>query len=80
MFFKCVFSSFSEQQYFCTKNIKSLIDSHNQKILQDEKTEAPVKACNCQRHNKPNCPLKGECEQKDVIYHAELKNGDEVRK
>ena len=66
--------------YSCTKNVKSLIDSHNQKMMQDEKREAPVEPCNCQRHNKPNCPLKGECVQKDAIYHAEVKNGDEVRK
>ena len=52
----------------CTKNVKSLIDSHNQKILQDEKRGAPVKPCNCQCQNKPNCALKGECVQKDAIY------------
>ena len=28
--------------YSCTINVKSLIDSHNQKILQDEKREAHV--------------------------------------
>ena len=29
---------------------------------------------------KPECPLKGECLQKDVIYQATVTNGDEQRK
>ena len=54
--------------YSCTKNVKSLIDPHNQKIMQDEKREAPVKPCNCQRHNKPNCPFKGESVFRKMQY------------
>ena len=32
-------------------------------------------------HNrKPKCPMKGEFEKKDVIYHAEVRGRGEVRK
>ena len=68
--------------YCCTKNIKSIIDTHNKKMLHDEKREVPTKPCNCQRHRRAQCPMKGECVQKDVIYHAEVRGapGGEVRK
>ena len=62
------------------KNIKSIIDSHNKKLLHEEKRVEPIKACNCQRSRRERCPMKGKCVQKDVIYHAEVKGGGEVRK
>ena len=51
-------------------------------MLHDEKREVPTKPCNCQRHRRARCPMKGECVQKDVIYHAEVRGapGGEVRK
>ena len=66
--------------YSCMKNIKSIIDSHNKKLLHEEKRVEPTKPCNCQRSRRERCPMKGKCVQKDVIYHAEVKGGGEVRK
>ena len=63
--------------YSCTKNMKQLMQSHNMKILNQEKKESPKKKCNCQRHNRENCPLNGRCVQTDAIYHAEVRNGDD---
>ena len=37
------------------------------------------KSCNCQRNKRDKCPLRGECLQKNAIYHAKVTNGEEVR-
>ena len=66
--------------YSCTKNIKATIQSHNQKILNSEKPEGNTKKCNCLRSRRHLCPLKGNCNQVDAIYHATVKGDDEERK
>ena len=61
--------------YSCTKNIKAIIQSHNAKICSPKPAPAPSKKCNCQKKDK--CPLENNCSnQKDVIYHAKLEEGD----
>ena len=55
--------------YSCTKNMKTIISSHNRKILA-ERPQTPTKKCNCQARNKSNCPLDGNCRQFNVVYHA----------
>ena len=67
--------------YSCTKNIKSIMQAHNTKLLTGkEEEEGQQKTCNCQRSRKEKCPLKGECIQKDAIYHATIKTEKEERK
>ena len=57
--------------YSCTGNIKTLIQAHNRKLLNKTgEPEETTKKCNCQRNRKHLCPLKGECQQFDVIYQA----------
>ena len=57
--------------YSCTKNLKAIIQTHNQKILSKQKPPpAEVKTCNCQRRRKDQCPLRGSCLQENVIYEA----------
>ena len=59
--------------YSCCKNVKSIIQSHNAKVLNADEQEPPRtgKSCSCWERNKPNCPLDGDCKkQHDVIYHA----------
>ena len=57
--------------YSCTANIKMIIQAHNRKILQNRKRNAAkVKPCNCQTSKKDNCPLRGHCNQTNVIYKA----------
>ena len=53
--------------YSCTKNIKSIIQSHNKKILSDTK-QTEDRLCNCIEKNK--CPLEGKCLTKELIYKA----------
>ena len=48
-------------------NVKNAIDAHNKSQLRQPTTE-PTKSCNC--HNKPNCPLNGQCRSKGTIYQA----------
>ena len=68
--------------YSCTKNMKSIISSHNAKLLNSNEQEPPRedKMCNCQRRNKHKCPLDNDCKnQTDVIYHAKVLDGDEQK-
>ena len=55
--------------YCCMTNIKSVICSHNQKLLKP-KEGTPKKNCNCR---KRDCPVNGNCLQEKVIYKAEVK-------
>ena len=41
--------------YSCTPNIKSIIDSHNRKVLQGKKDTSNQKLCNCQKSRKADC-------------------------
>ena len=59
--------------YSCTPNIKQIIDGHNKTILrQNTPSEEKItpKPCNCRKAN--NCPLKGECLVKMVVYQATI--------
>ena len=51
-------------------SIKSVINSHNKKILHTEPINPNQKTCNCQ--NKDNCPLNHQCLTKNIIYEATL--------
>ena len=53
-------------------NVKSVIQSHNKKILtKDLKIrEKSEKTCNCQNKKKAECPLSGNCVVENVIYEA----------
>ena len=62
--------------YSCTKNIKAIIQTHNAKIINSDKVSTNLKRCNCQK--KDRCPLQNNCcNQKDVIYHAKLEEGEQ---
>jgi predicted GIY-YIG superfamily endonuclease len=52
-------------------NVKSIISSHNKKVLSATKPteqEQTDKKCNCRK--KRECPLEGKCLQKNVVYQA----------
>ena len=60
---------------------KTSMQAHNTKLLTvKEEEEGQQKTCNCRRSRKEKCPLKGECIQKDTIYHATIKTEKEERK
>ena len=57
-------------------NIKTIISSHNKKVLSDYKqpqnlTQTHEKECNCR--NKDQCPLEGKCLTSNVVYQATVK-------
>ena len=55
--------------YSCMPNIKSIISSHNKKVLStDPEPEQTDKNCNCRK--KTDCPLQENCLQTNVIYQA----------
>lgn len=55
--------------YSCTKNMKSIIDSHNKLILANhEKPPDTTRKCNCRRPD--TCPMEGQCLTKSIIYQA----------
>ena len=53
-------------------NMQTIITGHNKKLL--EKSSQQSKLCNCK--NKDICPLKGSCQQKSVIYQADISYGN----
>ena len=57
--------------YSCSKNLKAIIQAHNQKILSENtQLQTEEKKCNCQKNRKNKCPLNGHCVQANVIYQA----------
>ena len=63
--------------YSCTPNIRKILQAHNKKIMRN-RTSAPEeqKKCNCQASRKDNCPLNGNCNQKNVIYKVTTSETD----
>ena len=56
--------------YSCLPNFASMIKSHNNRILSEEKTKDQPK---CNSRQKDTCPLAGNCLNKELIYHCNLK-------
>ena len=57
--------------YSCPRNIKAIIQSHNQKILAKyAATQEVERECDCQRNRRDQCPLGGKCIQTDVVYQV----------
>ena len=58
--------------YCCTRNIKTLIAAHNQKVLSGGGgSEERDRDCNC-RGGRGNCPAGGSCQVRGVVYQAEV--------
>ena len=55
--------------YACMRNLGSIINAHNKKILED-KPAHQLGECNCRVKN--NCPLKGHCLTNNVLYEATI--------
>ena len=54
--------------YSCMQNIKSVINNHNMKVLNN--TAEIEEGCNCRNRN--NCPLNGKCLTPNIIYDAQI--------
>ena len=65
--------------YSCTRNMRSIIQGHNNKVLNNDvqSNDTSGKPCNC---TKRACPLNGEClTTKCVIYHATIEGPGETK-
>ena len=56
--------------YSCTQNMKTIISSHNKKILNKPATCENKKTCSC-RSGTP-CPLNGVCLTPAVVYNSHV--------
>ena len=55
--------------YSCTRNMKSIISSHNKQILTPKNKQV---GCNCRIKN--SCPLDNKCLTSQLIYQADATN------
>ena len=55
--------------YSCTRNMKSIISSHNKQILTSKNKQV---GCNCRVKN--SCPLDNKCLTSQLIYQADVAN------
>ena len=60
--------------YSCMTNMERIIKAHNSKILRNngKQQNSPKKTCSCPKNDRENCPLKGKCLQKNVVYKATI--------
>ena len=74
---KCINRNCVKLSYSCTKNMKSIIQSHNKKITTNTQTNpaTPESTCNCQQ--RQNCPLDGHCISGPIVYKATIKDRQE---
>ena len=64
--------------YSCTKNIKSIITSHNQKLL-NPMNNTNQRQCSCPKTRADNCPLGGKCLNSNIIYSSKIVTSTESR-
>ena len=75
---KC-FNRNSVKATYCTlTNMKEKIGIHNAKVLSGKNTVNKNATCNCR--DKENCPIPGECNQRNVVYQAEVHGDNKVMK
>ena len=62
--------------YSCLPNVSRIISAHNKKVLNHptDTNNENEKLCNCRRKNE--CPLNGNCLEKEVIYKCNVKKVD----
>ena len=58
--------------YSTTKNMKAHVAKHNRQVLNPIPEEMASSGCNCQ--DKKACPMNGNCEQKSIVYQADVSN------
>ena len=60
--------------YSCTPNMKNIISSHNQSLLNGSKQTNDIQ-CNCRV--KADCPLHGKCLTEAIVYRATITTDNE---
>ena len=61
----------SKVSYKTTTNMSSFIKAHNRWILSDRLVDTAKQGCNC-REGVNNCPLRGDCLDKSMVYKADV--------
>ena len=56
--------------YSCMNNVRSIITSHNTRIIRKSQTQV-TSTDNCNCRNKEACPLQNKCMNKDIVYKAQ---------
>ena len=62
--------------YSCVENMGNVIQSHNGKILNQQKPKEE-KSCNCRV--KSSCPLDGSCRKACIVYKATVTSGTSTK-
>ena len=62
--------------YSCTPNMKTIISSHNKKLLNEQRGTDAETLCNCRRGTV--CPLDGQCQTPAIVYQAQLRTEDRI--
>ena len=57
------------------KNINTIVQSNNKRLLQEPKTAQ--NQCNCR--NKENCPLNNNCQVREIVYKAEVTSSNHMK-
>ena len=57
--------------YSCMSNVKSIITSHNTRIIRKSQPQ-DISAENGNCRNKHACPLQNKCMSKDIVYKATI--------
>ena len=55
-------------------NVGQILKANNKKVLNVDRANDQDKPCNCR--NNTNCPIRGKCQTKSIIYKADLKLED----
>ena len=54
--------------YSCMPNVASIISTHNKKVLNNNNNNNRVITPGCNCRNRNECPLRGNCLDKNVVY------------
>ena len=65
--------------YCGTKNMAARLNKHNRRILENKQGNE-ASGCNCQKSQKNNCPLNGECLAGPIVYKAIIGSNESEKK
>ena len=58
--------------YSCMNNVKAIISNHNKAVI-SRSSNLPVQTINtCNCRDKRSCPMDGNCNERNIIYQAEV--------
>ena len=60
--------------YSCTRNMKRIIQAHNNKLLRRNDDDKRKKDCSCPKTKKDTCPLENKCLTSCIVYKATVVN------